>query len=298
MSTTTCSTTLSHSRELVIWAPLAVLPVAALTLGRALPAWILMWLLAISVYGGLKWLSFADRVPAAARLSLRALGYLLLWPGMDAPTFFKRHPHGSERPAIEWMFAFLKVVLGFLLLCFAIADLTSTPLTAAWAGLIGLAFVLHFGLFDLLSLSWRHFGVDARPIMRSPINATSLAEFWGERWNMAFRDLAHAYVFRPLVPRIGVHGATMATFIVSGLIHDLVISVPAGGGFGQPTLYFVLQGLGLFFERTRLARRLGLGRGKIGWLYCLAVIALPVGLLFHRPFIDRVVLPMLALNRI
>jgi Membrane bound O-acyl transferase family len=296
MSTTTCSTTPRFSRELVIWTPLAVLPVAALCLGLALPAWLFMWLLALSVYAGLKWLSFADRAPAAETLSFRALGYLLFWPGMDAPVFLKRRPHGSRPAPFEWMFAFLKIAFGILLLQLAMANLTWTPRIAAWAGLIGLAFMLHFGLFDLLSLCWRHFGVDARPIMRSPINATSLAEFWGARWNVAFRDLAHAYVFRPLAPRIGVHGATLATFVVSGLIHDFVISVPAGGGFVLPTMYFVLQALGLFFERTRFARRLGLGRGKLGWLYCLAVTALPVGLLFHRPFIDRVVLPMLALN--
>jgi hypothetical protein len=298
MSATTYSTTASSSRELIIWAPLAVLPTAALMLGLALPSWLLMWSLAISVYAGLKWLSFADRVPAGESLSLRALGYLLLWPGMDAPTFFARGRPVARPTPIEWMFAVLKVVFGLLLLNLAIANLNSTPFAAAWAGLIGLAFVLHFGLFNLLSLTWRLAGVDARPIMRAPINATSLGEFWSERWNLAFRDLAHVYVFRPLAPRIGVRGATLATFLVSGLIHDFVISIPAGGGYGLPTLYFAFQGCGVCFERTRVARRLGLGRGETGWFYCLATTTLPVCLLFHGPFIDRVVLPMLALSPI
>jgi Membrane bound O-acyl transferase family len=296
MSTATLPAIGHRSRELIAWAPLALLPAAALTLGSVLSSWLWMWSLALSVYAGLKWLTFADRVPAGEGLSLRALGYLVLWPGMDAPTFFARRRHVAEPTPIEWMCAVLKVMFGLLLLKLASAKLDSTPLAAAWAGLVGLVFVLHFGLFDLLSLTWRQFGVDARPIMRAPINATSLAEFWGERWNLAFRDLAHVYVFRPLAPRIGVRGATLATFVVSGLIHDFVISVPAGGGYGLPCLYFVIQGLGLLFERSRIGRRLGLVRGKIGWLYCLTVTTLPVCLLFHGPFMNRVVIPMLALN--
>lgn len=298
MATALVRTSDKPSRELLAWTPLAVAPAVILTLGSVLPAWQLMWVLALSVYAGLKWLTFVDRVPAEERLSLRALGYLFLWPGMDAPAFFSRR-RLVERPAWNaWLFALVKIAFGAMLLSLAIANMRSTPLAAAWAGLAGLAFVLHFGLFDLLSLLWRTAGVDARPIMRAPINATSLAEFWSERWNLAFRDLAHVYVFRPLAPRLGVRGATLATFVVSGLIHDFVISIPAGGGYGLPTLYFVLQGCGVCFERTRIARRLGLGRGEIGWLYCLALITLPAGLLFHRPFIDYVVLPMLALNPI
>lgn len=297
MSTAALPTTASRSRGLITWAPLAILPVATLILASRLPGWLLMWSLAFAFYAGLKWLSFAERVPASEMRSFRAVGYLLLWPGMDVPTFFARRR--VARPALfEWIFALFKVGFGLFMLKLAIANLDLPPLAAAWAGLIGLVFVLHFGLFHLLSLSWRSFGVDARPIMRAPINAPSLAEFWGERWNLAFRDLAHTHVFRPLAPRIGVRGATLATFIVSGLIHDFVISLPAGGGYGLPTLYFVIQALGLCFERSRFARRLGLGRGTIGWFYCLAVTTLPVGLLFHRMFIDRVVLPMLALKSI
>ncbi len=298
MSTAILRTTASRSRELLAWAPLAVLPAIALALGSALPAWLLMWSLAFSVYAGLKWLTFADRVPTDETLSLRAFGYLFLWPGMDAPAFFSRRRPVSAPTRAEWIFAVAKIAFGIMLLNLAIANLSSTPLAAAWVGLVGLTFILHFGLFDLLSLSWRLAGVDAQPIMRAPINAQSLGEFWSDRWNLAFRDLAHVYIFRPLAARIGVLAATMATFLVSGLIHDFVISIPAGGGYGLPTLYFVLQGCGVCFERTRLARRLGLGRGETGWFYCLALTTLPVCLLFHSMFIDRVVIPMLSLKPI
>jgi len=153
---------------------------------------------------------------------------------------------------------------------------------------------LHFGLFHVLSVVWRRAGIDAPPIMDAPIRASSLSDFWGKRWNLAFRDLAHTYVFRRLVGRLGISAATMAVFLASGLVHDAVISIPAGGGFGLPTLYFVIQGVGVLFERSRLGKRVGARKGVIGRLFCAAVILGPVFLLFHQPFVERVVLPMLT----
>src|SRR6185369_1270504 len=114
--------------------------------------------------------------------------------------------------------------------------------------------LLHFGLFHLLSLLWRAYGINAKPIMQSPAKATSLAKFWGGKWNSAFSDLMEVYLFKPLVSQIGINGALFAVFIFSGAVHELVISLPAKGGYGLPTLYFVIQGLGLLLERSRLGR--------------------------------------------
>ena len=136
----------------------------------------------------------------------------------------------------------------------------------------------------------------------------SLGEFWGERWNTAFNQLAAKFMFRPLRRPLGTRGATMAVFLASGLLHDLVISVPARGGYGLPTLYFLLQGLAVLAERrclpgqktTAMHKGLavtqiqtGSGRGWLGWLWTLLCTAGPIGLLFHPPFIKRVILPFL-----
>ena len=131
------------------------------------------------------------------------------------------------------------------------------------------------------------------PLMRAPLLARSLGEFWGERWNTAFNKLAFTLLFRPLYRPIGVRMATMLVFLVSGLVHDLVISIPARGGYGLPTLYFLLQGVGVLFERTHFARRCGLNRGVLGWLFTMAVTAGPVFWLFPPPFIRNVILPFL-----
>jgi Membrane bound O-acyl transferase family len=273
---------------------LAVLPVSAALLSSVWPRWMVMWSLALSIYGGCKWISFVDR-PRGERISLlRSMGYLLFWPGMDAAAFFEtRRPVPAPKWG-EWLAALTKTLFGCLLLDVGVRLLNQDRLLAGWIGIAGLAFLFHFGLFHLLSLCWRRCGVDARPIMDAPIKASSLADFWGRRWNAAFRDLSHRYVFRPLIGQWGATAAMLAAFVVSGLIHDLVISFPSDAGFGLPTAYFTIQGFGLLFERSRWSKRIGLGSGITGWLYCAVVTILPVGLLFHPPFIERVVIPMLT----
>ena len=86
-------------------------------------------------------------------------------------------------------------------------------------------------------------GLHAEPIMRRPLASQSLGEFWGKRWNLGFRNLSHALVFQPLQKRFGAAAGALGAFLASGLIHDLVISVPARAGYGLPTAYFLLQGL-------------------------------------------------------
>jgi alginate O-acetyltransferase complex protein AlgI len=86
-------------------------------------------------------------------------------------------------------------------------------------------------------------------------------------------------------------------FLVSGLVHDLVISWPAGGGYGGPTVFFLISGCGMVLERSRLGRRLGLRRGWPGWLFTVLLLVAPAPWLFHAAFIDEVVLPFMVALR-
>jgi alginate O-acetyltransferase complex protein AlgI len=87
--------------------------------------------------------------------------------------------------------------------------------------------------------------------------------------------------------------ASLATFVVSGLVHELVISLPAGGGYGLPTTYFLIQWLGVVLERSPWGKRLGLRRGFVGWLFAFVIVAGPMAILFHPPFVTGVMVPFL-----
>lgn len=278
----------------VPWLPLAILPVVAGFSAVHLPAWGFMWALAFAVYAGLKWLTFADSSHASSVSLWQKAGYLVLWPGLHSEEFFDTRANVARPATGEWGPAIFKTLFGvFLVIWGAPAWAEKRPLVAGAIGMTGLLFALHFGLFHVLSLAWRTAGINARPLMQAPWRSASLSEFWGRRWNLAFRDAAHHYVFRPLAPRIGMTGATMAVFAVSGLIHDAVVSFPAGAGWGLPTLYFVVQGWGILAERSRTGRRIGLGRGLMGGSFCFVVAAGPVLLLFHPWFLEGVIVPML-----
>lgn len=265
--------------------------------------WVKMWLYCGIIFGGFKWLTFVQFGGfVAAGSTGRGWAYLLAWPGMDTRAFFDRDRGAdcqSVLPAvaprvIEWSSALAMLLLGVWLFWGAARLLPQRYwIVAGWSGMVGMMFMLHFGLFRMLALYWRGRGVSVQPIMNAPLAASSLAELWGKRWNMAFRDSAHALVFRPLVRRAGVPLATLAVFLLSGVVHDAAISLPAGAGLGLPTLYFLTQGVGVFAERSAVGRRIGLGRGLRGRLFVLVVAGLGAYWLFHPAFLKEVVLPMM-----
>ena len=140
---------------------------------------------------------------------------------------------------------------------------------------------------------WRQAGVDVQPIMQQPGRSQSLGEFWGRRWNRSFNDLVYRWVYQPLYRQTGTRVAMLLVFVASGLIHELVITVPAGGGYGLPTLYFLLQGMAMLIQKTPLARRWWMDRGHRGWAITLTAVILPLGLLFPPVFVLSVILPFL-----
>jgi alginate O-acetyltransferase complex protein AlgI len=266
---------------------------------NAWPPWVVMWSMAAAIFAACKWLTWRDHVnprlaPRASKW--RQAAYLLAWPGLDAGAFLDPTPlpRGRRPGAGEWAFALAKLALGAAL-TWGVARLVPThlPVLRAWVGMAGVVFLLHFGSFHLLSCAWRATGVDARPLMNWPVLSASVGEFWGRRWNTAFRDLTHRFLFRPLSSRLGARAGLAAGFLFSGVVHDLVISVPAGGGYGWPTLYFVVQGLGLLAEKSKFGKRIGLGEGRRGRLFAALVVIGPAYGLFHPPFLLNVVLPFL-----
>lgn len=256
--------------------------------------WVFMWALSFAIFAGLKWMTWRRARTRVAHSAGRSFAYLAAWPGMDAESFLDAEKHAVTPTAQDWLWAGLKTALGVALLWMVARRIPEhQDLLRGWIGLFGLIFLLHFGSFHLIALFWQAMGIDAQPIMSKPIRSRTLSEFWGKRWNLGFRQLAHDLIFRPLYKGTGVATAGLLVFVASGLIHDLVISLPAQGGYGLPTVYFILQGLGVTLERSTPGRMLGLQKGPAAWIFMLIVTAAPAFWLFHPPFVWRVIIPFM-----
>lgn len=238
-----------------------------------------MWLLAAGMFGLAK-VAMLSR--AGGLTGWRRWCYLFAWPGMETAEWARGER--STDKCLPWYAGLGAMVTGAILI-WGVAGWWQHPLAAGWTGMVGVVLMLHFGMFRMLAGYWQRRGVAVRPLMDAPVCSTTVAEFWGRRWNRAFRDLSQVLMARPLARRYGVSVALWGVFLVSGLAHELVISVPAGGGFGIPTGYFALQAMGVTVEK-----RFGLK----GHFWAVGVIALPAFFLFHPPFVERVILPFLT----
>jgi hypothetical protein len=81
-------------------------------------------------------------------------------------------------------------------------------------------------------------------------------------------------------------------FLYREFYHEFV-SFMARDGYGGPTLYFLLQYLGVAAENTRPARLLLRGQPWLGRAW--AVVILPVGLFLRPALLDGYLVPMLVL---
>jgi hypothetical protein len=108
---------------------------------------------------------------------------------MDAREFLT----GSSATRIritEWSIAAGKIVLGAALLAVASSGGVDLPLLAGWMGIAGALFLVHFGVFHLLSLIYRDRGIAAPPLMSSPLLAVSVSDF-GPTVEPRFQQIAH-----------------------------------------------------------------------------------------------------------
>jgi alginate O-acetyltransferase complex protein AlgI len=221
-------------------------------------------------------------------LTFRQWAAFTLWPGMRPSIFATLGSparEGARKLARDGAISFgagalLLLVARMLTIALspAAARICATPLL-----LVGLSLMLHFGLLNLLAAWWRTRGVAAERLFRDPLHAKSLAEFWSRRWNLAFTEMTAVAIHRPIRILAGPRVAIFASFLASGLMHELAISVPARGGYGLPTLYFALHGILVLRDtRSRL-------------VMFLALIA-PILLVFHLPFLRTVIWPLAGIR--
>jgi alginate O-acetyltransferase complex protein AlgI len=231
-----------------------------------------------------------ERRDGMASLSLgRWLSFSLLWIGMR-PRLFA----ASARPGLPGARALavqgaIRVAIGLLLI--GAARLVPQRTVAATAVGAGLLLVFHFGLCTVLAAAWRARGIRCDPIVREPTRSRSLVDFWSRRWNLAYSEMCAIVFYRPLSGRAGRDASVLLSFVFSGLLHEMAISLPVNAGYGLPTAYFTLHGVLVLLEEA-LARRGRPIRGLAGRIWAYFWILAPLPILFHGPFVAGVLLPL------
>lgn len=221
--------------------------------------------------------------------SWRRIAFICGWFGMRPDVFARRSraslPHGLRLIVT----GVISAIAGLIVIRFASLGGHVLPRPMAICFLfVGCSLILHFGILNICAGFWRLLGFDCRALFRTPWQASSLADFWGRRWNVAFSEMISIAVVRPLTRSIGPRGARLAGFLVSGLLHEVAITVPVRAGYGLPTLYFLLQAVLTDWElRTKQ-------RSLLRRAITVAAVLLPAPLVFPTAFVDKIVWPITA----
>ncbi|EMS63394.1 hypothetical protein TRIUR3_17334 [Triticum urartu] len=86
-------------------------------------------------------------------------------------------------------------------------------------------------------------GMDLEPQFDRPYLSASLRDFWGRRWNLSVPAVLRPCVHRPVRARLGTAAGVLATFLVSGLAHELMFYyITLRPPTGEATAFFTLHG--------------------------------------------------------
>jgi Membrane bound O-acyl transferase family len=289
------------------WAPEAAWLFAIAAVGTAEgvtarePGGLRMLALCAALFFGMKTIvGVSDLARGTAPLSsVRWLAFALGWPGMWPQTFARRSSAARAGSARLLTDGLLRFAAGAALLGAArfVWVRTGSRWSATALLLPGLSLMLHFGLFTIAAGLWRVAGFPCKPLFRAPLASTSLSEFWGKRWNLAFTEMIQLSLYRPLAARIGTTAAAFAGFLFSGLLHEIAITLPARSGYGRPLLYFALQG-GLVLTEKALSRSgHAIDRHRwIGRIWTLAALALPLPILLVPEFLQAAIWPIIGME--
>jgi hypothetical protein len=260
----------------------------------------LMLLYIISTFWSLKLVVVNNHLGKVNRLTfIQWCVFCYGWFGMN-PSPFKYFP-GKAFP--DYLFHIKKgisrIIIGLLLinLAYWYHSYSNHSVTITYivhtCYLVGLSLILHFGLLNINTGLLRMKGVNVSVLFNNPIKSKTLQEFWSRRWNLAFVELTTLAVLRPLKKRYGQNIAFWASYVFSGLLHELAISLPVRSGYGLPFLYFIIQAALILGIEKYIIKPDTSSFKRLVWL--MVCLFLPMPILFHQPFIRGVILPLVDL---
>ncbi|MCL7043018.1 hypothetical protein MKW94_022116 [Papaver nudicaule] len=183
------------------------------------------------------------------------------------PINFKstRNPRSSSPPSSSYLVYALKGLVLVLLVYFSEYRQYVHPSLVHFMYCIFIYFKLELVLIITAELVEFFLGLELEPQFNQPFLSTSLQDFWGKRWNLMVTGILRPTIYQP-VQLICVRGfgkrcarliALLATFVVSGLMHELIVYYVARvWPTWEMTGFFVLHGVSLAVE-VELKRCLG-----------------------------------------
>ena len=161
--------------------------------------------------------------------------YFFLWFGMDPGTFSK------SRRTLSWkrdvwlglMMMFIGTLLAWMVWIYEFSEIHLV--------FIPMSLGFHFGALRALKGLHRSAGFPVRTLFPNLLRTTGVADFWRLRWNVNYSQMMQRLVGR----RFGF----FSVFVVSGLLHEVAITLPVGAGWGWPSFYFLSHGILAVAER-------------------------------------------------
>jgi len=252
-----------------------------------------MLVLIFLLFIGMKIVATTYRYQGNNRLSFfRWLLFTLGWAGMDPLPWEKSNALKIKNNTSILKSGILSIAIGISVLYMLAYLLKHLLLPSYLIGLLsfaGFIMLFHTGLFNVAAWFWSLFGIHLNPLMETPYKAESLSSFWGKHWNIAFIEMTRITIFKPLARKGKPQLALFLSFIVSGIFHEVALSLPVNAYFGLPFLYFTIQALLVLYEKNA-TKNWTIIQKRI-WIWSCLLIPFP--LLFHPAFVNGVLLEVL-----
>ncbi len=205
----------------------------------------------------------------------RYLVFSLAWFGMDPGTFEKRRDGLSWREDVLWGVGLMALgTLG----AWVVWVMEWRQILVMF---IPMSVGFHFGALRVLKGGLRKAGFPVRTLFPNPLKARGVADFWSRRWNVGYSQMMQRVVGRPIEGIFGRKAGVFGVFLISGLLHEVAITLPVNSGHGLPTAFFTVHGLLVLLE-GKLER-------PLGRVPALLAVGVPLGFLFPPEFQSGVI---------
>jgi hypothetical protein len=150
----------------------------------------------------------------------------------------------------------------------------------AWITRWGAGLIACYGIVEsvqsVLLLGYRGLGIELPRLNDFPIRSTTLAEFWGRRWNRAVSGWLNDYLFFPLARRRHPVLGIIAAFAGSCALHFWFAWAPLDllAGLSMAS-FFAVHGAAMLLERTLVVSSWSLAARR-SWTAAWIVVSCPL----------------------